>query len=79
MYNQPFKKILTFQQSTSKDKKRSGLLDVTMAVYDVAEVCELLNSFLPFNFQVNIKKTSAYIKMMALQFSKKEVVHKWKE
>ena len=79
MYNQPFKKILTFQQSTSKDKKRSGLLDVTMAVYDVAEVCELFNSFLPFNFQVNIKKPSAYIKMMALQFLKTEVVHRWKE
>ena len=40
-----FKKILTFQQSTSMDKGESGLLDVTIGVYGGVEVYEFVGSF----------------------------------
>ena len=56
MHNQPFNKIFTLQQSTSIDKKESGLFDVTMAAYDVAKVYELVGSFLLYQLSSKYNK-----------------------
>ena len=51
-----FKKILTFQQSTSMDKGESELLDVTIGAYDGAEVYELVGSFLLYQLSDKYNK-----------------------
>ena len=71
------RKSFLFNDQQACAVKESGLFKVTMGAYEGAKVCELVGSYLPYQLSINIrKKTSAYIEMMARQFSKTKVVHK---
>ena len=50
------RKSLLFNNQQALIKKESGLFDVTMGAYDVAEVCELVGSFLLYQLSDKYNK-----------------------
>ena len=56
--NHARKSLLFNKQQQTWIKKENGLFDVTMGAYDLAEVCELVGSFLLYTLSLKYNKTN---------------------